>query len=168
MALTETELKTLPKDPNPTKVFAGKDVLLYVNGPSGTPTKPVWTMVGAQKEANTKNSADTIDATHKNSGGWASQLAGTRKWSISFSALQIMDDDGQDILDYAYRNGIKIQVKLVRPDKKYRTGWCYVTEFDEGNAATDAATITATLTGDGELTAYQVDTTTTSTGSGTT
>lgn len=157
MALSEDTLKTLPADPSPTQAFAGKDVLLYVNGPSGTAVKPAWTMVGAQKEANTKNSADTIDATHKTSGGWASQLAGTRKWSISFSALQIMDDDGQDILDYAYRKGIKIQVKLVRPDKKYRTGWCYVTEFDEGNAATDAATITATLTGDGELSAYQAD-----------
>lgn len=159
MALADDALKTLPKDPSNKQVFAGKDVLLYVNGPSGTPDKPAWTMVGAQKEANTKNSADTIDATHKTSGGWASQLAGTRKWSISFSALQIMDDDGQDILDYAYRKGVKIQIKLVRPDKKCRTGWCYVTEFDEGNAATDAATITATLTGDGELSAYQVDTT---------
>lgn len=159
MALADDALKTLPTDPNPTQAFAGKDVLLYVNGPSGTASKPVWTMVGAQKEANTKNSADTIDATHKTSGGWASQLAGTRKWSISFSALQIMNDDGQDILDYAYRKGVKIQIKLVRPDKKCRIGWCYVTEFDEGNAATDAATITATLTGDGELSAYQVDTT---------
>lgn len=158
MALTEDSLKTLPKDPSTKQVFAGKDVLLYVNGPGGTPEKPIWTMVGAQKEANTKNSADTIDATHKTSGGWASQLAGTRKWSISFSALQIMDDEGQDILDYAFREGIKIQVKLVRPDKKNRTGWCYVTEYDEGNSATDAATITATLTGDGKLSAYQVDT----------
>lgn len=69
-----------------------------------------------------------------------------------------MDDEGQDILDYAFREGIKIQVKLVRPDKKNRTGWCYVTEYDEGNSATDAATITATLTGDGKLSAYQVDT----------
>ena len=56
--------------------------------------------------------------------------------------------------------GIKIQVKLARPDGKFRTGWCYVTEFDEGNAATDAATITATLTGDGELSAYQAAATT--------
>ena len=124
MALTEEQLKTLPTDPSLTQAFAGKDVLLYVNGPSGTAATPVWTLVGAQKEANTKNSADTIDATNKTSGGWASQLAGTRKWTISFSALQVLDDNGQDILDYAYRKGIKIQVKLARPDGKFMKHLC--------------------------------------------
>ena len=73
---------TLPENPNAqSATTVGKDYLLKVN--TGTVASPVWTQIGAQRSADLNRSADSIDVSHKTSGGWSAKKAGLRSWSIA-------------------------------------------------------------------------------------
>ena len=76
-----------------------------------------------------------------------------------------MGDDGLAILEYAYRESKQVHVKVVYPDKSYQTGWAYVTQFNKDNSHTAVATVSVTLTGQGEISAVTTDTATTTTDS---
>lgn len=150
MAITDSELAALPKNPDTGVAEAGKDTLLYIltSETGGTET---WTLVGGQRNSPLKETANTVDASHKTSGGWATTIPGLKSWNISYSGLMIMSDDGLKVLDYAFRNDQQLHVKIEYKDKSYQTGWCYVTEFSNENSHDGVATIAATLTGVGAI-----------------
>lgn len=140
---------TLPDNPSVSNAEVGKSFMLSVN--TGTNDAPVWVLVGGQRNSGINRQADSIDVSHKTSGGWSSTKAGLRSWSISLSALYIMGDAGITALDEAFSSGKDVNVKLEYPDKSYQTGWASITEFSLDVPHDGAAAITGTLSGNGPL-----------------
>ncbi|MDD3157669.1 phage tail protein [Anaeromusa sp.] len=143
---------TLPDNPDASVATAGKDYTLFVN--IGTVAVPTWTKVGGQRNSPLKQTADTIDVTHKGSGGYKATIAGLKGWSIDLDGLAMLDDDGVDAVEYAYDNSKQLNVKFTRPDGKYKTGWCSVTEFTLEPPHDGEATIKGSLEGVGPLSAW--------------
>lgn len=143
---------TLPENPDTSKATAGKDYFLYIN--TGTVETPVWQKIGGQRNSPLNQKADTIDVSHKMSGGYKSTIAGLRGWDISLDALAMLDDPGVDALEYAYDNSKQVNIKFERPDGKYKTGWAGVTEFSLEPPHDGEATIKGTLEGVGPISAW--------------
>lgn len=157
MALTDTELKALPENPDKLVAAVGKDTLLYVakskTGDTDTDASYSYVLVGGQRNSPVNSQANSIDASHKTSGGWGSNLPGLKTWNIAYSGLQVMNDDGLSILEYAYRESKQVRVKIVYSDKSYQTGWAYVTQFNKDNSYTAVSTVSVTLSGQGAISA---------------
>lgn len=157
MALTDTELRTLPENPDKLVAAVGKDTLLYVakskTGDTDTDASYSYVLVGGQRNSPVNSQANSIDASHKTSGGWGSNLPGLKTWNIAYSGLQVMNDDGLSILEYAYRESKQVRVKIVYSDKSYQTGWAYVTQFNKDNSYTAVSTVSVTLSGQGAISA---------------
>ena len=157
MAITEDQLKTLPENPDKSVASPGKDHLLQVDG--GTASTPSWVTVGGQRNAPLDQTADSIDASHKSSGGWKQTLPGLKGWSCSYSGLIILNDDGLTILDYCFRNSKQAHVRFIDKDGNYQEGWCYVTKLTKDTSYTAVATYTATLSGVGAISNTKKDAT---------
>ena len=149
MAITDAQLATLPENPNKSVAEAGKDTLLSIN--IGTDSTPAWTVIGGQRNTPLTRKANTLDASHKTSGGWESKVPGLKSWSISYSGLHIATDDGLKVLDYAYSNGKQVNVKLTYKNGSFRTGWAYITEYDDDCAHDAISTVKVTLEGVGAI-----------------
>lgn len=133
---------------------AGKDFLIYLN--TGlTEANPTWTLLGGQRSGDVTRKADSIDASHKTSGGWKSSLAGLREWSIDLESVVLLDDAGANFLEDAFNDGQLVHVKFEYPNKKYRTGWAAITDFSLSTKYDDVATIKGTLSGNGALSELQ-------------
>lgn len=158
MALTDTELKALPENPNQAVAEAGKDTLLSIN--KGTVATPAWVVIGGQRNTPLTRKAATLDASHKASGNWKTTVPGMLEWSIAYSGLQIASDDGLKMLDYLFTHRQQAHVKITYKDGSYRTGWASVTEYDDDNAHDAIATVKVTLSGVGEISDLQAAPTT--------
>lgn len=141
---------TLPTNPSVSSATVGKDYLLYIN--TGTVADPVWTLIGGQKSSDLNRTADSIDVSHKTSGGWKSNKAGLRGWSIDLAGLLLLQDAGVAALDYAFTNGLEINIRLRYPDGTCRTGWGSLTDFSETNPDDGEAAIKGTIEGNGAIT----------------
>lgn len=141
---------TLPDNPSVSSATVGKDYLLYVN--TGTVASPTWTLIGGQKSSDLNRTADSIDLSHKTSGGWKSNKAGLRGWSIDLAGLLLLQDAGIAALDYAFTNGKEVNIRLVYPDGTCRTGWGSITDFSETNPDDGEAAIKGTIEGNGAIT----------------
>ena len=150
MSITATDLQNLPNNPDTAVAEAGKDTLLYILTAIEN-DEETWTLVGGQRNSPLAETANTIDASHKTSGGWATSVPGLKSWSVNYSGLLIMSDDGLKVLDYAFRESHQIKVKIEYKDHSYQTGWCYVTAFNNDTAHDGVATISATLSGVGAI-----------------
>ena len=140
---------TLPANPSVSSATVGKDYLLYVN--TGTVASPTWTLIGGQKSSDLNRSADSIDVSHKTSGGWKSNKAGLRGWSIDLSGLLLLQDAGVAALDQAFTTGVEVNIKLEYPDGTSRTGWGSITDFSETNPDDGEAGIKGTIEGNGAI-----------------
>lgn len=140
---------TLPANPSTSSATVGKDFLLYVN--TGTVAVPVWTLIGGQRGASLSRSAEEIDVSHKGSGGWGAKKAGLRSWSLDLDGLILSSDSGIAALEYAFQNGLEVNVKLEYPDKSYNTGWGSVTDFSMEAPHDGEATLKGTISGNGAL-----------------
>ena len=141
--------ENLPKNPNISTATVGKDYLLMVN--KGTYAVPAWTVVGGQRNSKLTEKADSIDVSDKSTGGWSSKLAGLKSWSIDLSGLVMLNDEGVDVLEVAFRAGMNVDVKLQYPDKSYQRGWAAITEFSKDVPHDGAATLSGTLEGNGPI-----------------
>lgn len=140
----------LPDNPNAqSATTVGKDYLLKVN--TGTVAVPVWTQIGAQRSADLNRSADSIDVSHKTSGGWSAKKAGLRSWSIDLGGLMLLSDAGIEALEYAFLNGKEVNIQLVYPDGSTQAGWGSITDFSLSTPHDGAAEISGTIEGNGAL-----------------
>lgn len=162
MSITEDQLKTLPENPDKSVASPGKDFLLQVN--AGTDAKANFIDVGGQRNAPLDETAQTIDATHKKSGGWGQTIAGTRSWSCSYQGLRIINDDGLRVLEYCFHNAKQANVRFVRADGYYQEGWCFVTKLTKDTAYNGVATCNMTLSGVGAISEETAPSTSTGTG----
>ena len=148
--LTAQELQSLPDNPDTNIAEAGKDVLLYI-GKSGSGTTEAFDLVGGQRNSTIERSANSLDASHKGSGGWTANKPGLKSWKSSFDGLQIMSDEGAQVMEHCFREGKQVHAKFVYPDASYQIGWAYITEFTRDNPHDGIATIKATMEGVGEI-----------------
>ncbi|WP_196602162.1 phage tail tube protein [Pectinatus frisingensis] len=147
--LTDQELNNLPDNPNVSVAEAGKDTLLYLN--KGTINAPDWLIIGGQRNTPLSRKANTLDASHKTSGGWGSTVPGLKSWSIDYSGLQIMSDEALQMIDYCFINDKQVHVKIAYKNGSYRTGWAYITEYNDDNAHDAIGTVKITLEGNGPI-----------------
>lgn len=142
----------LPVNPSTSTGTAGKDYKLYVN--TGTAVSPVWTEIGGQRNSPLNRDAETIDVSHKSSGGDSAVLAGLRSWSIDLDGLSMLVDAGVDAIEQAFDESAQVNIKFEKPDKRYRTGWGVVTGFSIDPPHDGEATISGTIEGVGGLSAW--------------
>lgn len=166
MTITEEKLKTLPENPDKGVAELGKDSLLYIDG--GTSDKANWIVVGGQRNSPINQTATSIDAAHKSSGGWSANLAGMKSWNCEYTGLLIMSDDGLKILEHCFRNDKQAHVRFVYKDGSYQEGWAAVTKLNKDTNYTAVATVSITLSGVGAISEVKPkDTTTTTPAEGT-
>lgn len=125
--------------------LAGVDVLVYI----GTD------VVGGQSGATLNRSAETIDTTSKDAGGWAESIVGIKNWSIECEGFIVESDIALEALETAWNNRTTVSVEIRFPGgtgKKKYTGTAYVTEFPVEFPQDDAVTYKITLQGTGALT----------------
>jgi len=140
---------TLPVNPSISSASVGKDFLLKIN--TGTAGSPVWTIVGGQRSADLSRSADSIDVSHKTSGGWKSSKAGLRGWSIDLDALVLLSDAALPYLEMAFQTGAEVNVQLLYPDGTVQAGWGSLTDFSLKTPHDGEASISGTIEGNGAL-----------------
>lgn len=141
---------TLPVNPSVSSASVGKDFLLKIN--TGTAVSPTWTIVGGQRSADLGRSADSIDVSHKTSGGWKSSKAGLRGWSVDLDALVLLSDAALPYLEKAFQDGAEINVQMLYPDGTVQTGWGSLTDFSLATPHDGEASLTGTIEGNGALT----------------
>lgn len=155
MALTDEAIKALPENPDKMVASVGKDTLLSVaeskTGTTGNISDYQFITVGGQRNSPVNSSANSIDASHKTSGGWGANVPGLKTWNIAYTGLHVIDDKGLEILEYAYRNSHQVFVKITYKDGSYQTGWAYVTQFNKDNNYNAVETVSVTLTGQGAI-----------------
>lgn len=139
----------LPINPNQSTAVVGKDFLLYVN--KGTADTPVWVLVGGQRSSDLSRTAETIDTSSKSSGAWGGGMPGTLTWSLDLDAIVVLNDAALNLMECAFGSRKQIHIKLERPDGTYYTGWGAITDFSLSTPHDDVASISGTITGDGEL-----------------
>lgn len=153
MSLTADALAKLPVNPDTQVATPGKATLLYVDiGTTGTES---WKLVGGQRNSPLNETADSIDASHKASGGWKVTIAGLKGWTSEYDGLVILDDEGLQAIHYCFRESKQVHVKLAYEDCRYRTGWAFVTAYNEDNSHTGVQTLKVTLTGVGAISDIQ-------------
>lgn len=140
---------TLPTNPSTSSATVGKDYLLHIN--TGTVAVPVWTLIGGQRGSSLGRTAEEIDVSHKTSGGWTSVKAGLRSWSIDLDGLMLLQDDGVAALDYAFMNGLEINVKFQYPDGTAQYGWGSLTDFSMETPHDGEASLSGTISGNGPI-----------------
>ena len=148
--LTAEELQNLPENPDPNIAEAGKDVLLYL-GKSGSGDEEVFALVGGQRNSTIEMTAGSLDGSHKGTGGWTTAIPGMKSWKSAFDGLQIMNDEGAQIMEHCFRRGHQAHTKFVYPDGSFQLGWAHITEFTRDNPHDGIATIKATLEGVGAI-----------------
>lgn len=130
-------------------VLAGKDVILSIWDETGANLLAI----GGQQGLSINRSAETIDASSKDSDGWGSSKPGMKSWSIDTNGVFKKDDDSHKEMGLAFNNGTKVCLKVVdvRNTKNLYGGTAYITEYSLEAPHEDMMTWSATFAGVGEL-----------------
>lgn len=149
MALTEEQIKNLPEYRDTAQAVAGKDVIIYV---AAQKDPYEWVLIGGQQGSPISEKAESIDATDKTTGNFSKKLAGVHSWSISFSGLWVLGDEGIEICRNRFANDKAALFRIEYANGAYRQGWGTITAFDDDNAHKNALSVKMTIEGNGELT----------------
>lgn len=131
----------------------GKNYFIYLN--TGTVAKPEWTKLGGQRGGSLSRKADSIDASHKDSGGWKVTLQGLKEWSIELDTIVMANDEAMQALNQAFLADQAVNLKFEYPNKSCVTGWASITEMSIDAPHDDVATYKGTLNGIGGLSELQ-------------
>ena len=129
----------------------GMNYFIYVNTGTNETTGAEWVLGGGQRGGTLSRKADSIDASHKGSGGWKSTLQGLKEWSIDLDTLVMPNDEGLQVINQAFLDDQQINLKFEYPDKSYVTGWASITELSLEAPHDDVATYKGSLNGVGAL-----------------
>jgi len=125
----------------------GTDFLLLVN--TGTAEVPVYTVVGSQRDATVDEASATIDVSSKDSRAQR-VLPGRYSSTLSLDALYVPDDEAYQALVEANRTGELIKVAKELAGVVTETADAVVTSISEGYPDQGEATVSVSLTIDGE------------------
>lgn len=115
-------------------------------------------LLGGQRNATLNRSAETIDATSKDTeGNWMESIAGFKSWGIEMEAAYVADDAAYKVLEDAYLKGDNVYVLIIfgQPSNESvgnaMTGEATITDFPIEVPYNDLVTYSLTLTGSGAL-----------------
>lgn len=125
----------------------GVDILILVD--TGTEGSPQWTPVGGQRNATLSENNDTIEVTHKASGGYKEYEYGLGDWTISADGVYISDEAGYMALVDAMRQKKKVKVRWEEAGQAVYEGLALVTSRDLEAPYDGEATYSLELQGTG-------------------
>lgn len=125
----------------------GTDILLQVN--TGTILVPVYETVGSQRDVTFEETSEEIDVSSKD-GRAKRVLAGRYGASVSLDALYVPTDAAYQSLKDAMRNGDLIKVLRQESGASLEEATALVTSLSEAGPDQGEATISISLTIDGE------------------
>ena len=115
-------------------------------------------LLGGQRNATLNRSAETIDATSKDTeGNWMESIAGFKSWGVEMEAAYVADDAAYKVLEDAYLKGDNVYVLIIfgQPTDSSTgnamTGEATITDFPIEVPYNDLVTYSLTLTGSGAL-----------------
>jgi len=123
----------------------GLDMLLYTN--SGTPEAPIWSAISGQKNCTLNRSADSIETTSKDTGGFKTFTTSLKEWSIDLDGMLIFDDASYRILEDAYNDNTVLHVQLKSSAGDLYSGDVIITDFPLEFPFDDMATYSCSLSG---------------------
>lgn len=117
--------------------------------------------VAGQRSLTINRSAEALDTTSKmTGGGWKSQIAGAKEWSIDTDGVYVMGAQSHKLLGNLFVSGDLVCVKII--DKKAKKslfgGLATITEYNLEAPYDDAVTFSLNLAGNGALVDLTVDT----------
>jgi len=127
----------------------GTDILLLVN--TGTPSVPVYTAVGSQRDATFGETTEAIDMSSKDARA-KKVLAGRYTSEISMEALYVPSDMAYQALKDAMRNGTLIKVLREEAGVALEEAEAVVTDLSQAAPDQDGATVSVGLAINGEWT----------------
>jgi len=127
----------------------GTDVLLLVN--TGTPTVPVYEVVGSQRDVTFEKTTEEIDVSSKDA-RTTRVLAGRDKQTLSLEALYVPDNDAYLALEAAREDGELILVAKQIQGVTIATAQALITSLSEQFPDQAEATVSIAMTIDGTWT----------------
>lgn len=112
-----------------------------------TPTPKI---LGGQRSATLNRSAESLDATSKDS-DWKENLQGMKEWSVDADGLLIESDEAYDMLEEAFMDDGEVGVIITLPSGKKYSGNAVITDFPLEFPYDDLVTYTVAFTGNGPL-----------------
>lgn len=132
------------------EAVAGKDILLAIYTQDGSKVLAVK----GQQGLTLNRSADSIEVTSKDTlGGWKTNIAGMKEWSIDSDGLYVMDDEAHKLLSAAFYDSALVACKIMNNKTKTDLfgGYAAVTDYPLEAPYDDAMTYSMTLSGAGPL-----------------
>ena len=129
---------------------AGKDILLCLFTSDGTKLLAI----AGQQSLTINRSADTVETTSKDTkGGWKSQMAGMKEWSIDSDGAYVMGAESHKELQKYFESGDLMCIKIVdiKESKPRFGGLAVLTEYTLEAPFDDAMTYSCSIAGNGAL-----------------
>ena len=129
---------------------AGKDILLCLFTSDG----PKLLAIAGQQSLTINRSADTVETTSKDTkGGWKSQMAGMKEWSIDSDGAYVMGAESHKELQKYFESGDLMCIKIVdiKESKPLFGGLAVLTEYTLEAPYDDAMTYSCSIAGNGAL-----------------
>lgn len=129
---------------------AGKDILLCLFTEDGSKLLAV----AGQQGLTINRSADTVETTSKDTkGGWKSQAAGMKEWSVDTDGAYVMGAESHKLLQKYFESGDVICIKIVdiKETKSLFGGLAVLTDYTLEAPYDDAMTYSCSFAGNGAL-----------------
>lgn len=108
-------------------------------------------VVGGQRNASIELSAESIDTTTKQSGGWSTKTAGVKSWTSSCDGVYFIDDAGIKAVYTAFEAGNEIDLEFSNASGVYHKGKAIITSISEEAGQDDVVSYTMSFEGTGAL-----------------
>ena len=108
-------------------------------------------VVGGQRNASIELSAESIDTTTKQSGGWSTKTAGVKSWTSSCDVVYFIDDAGIKSVYTAFEAGNEIDLEFSNASGVYHKGKAIITSISEEAGQDDVVSYTMSFEGTGAL-----------------
>lgn len=110
-------------------------------------------LLAGQRNATLSRSAETVDATSKDTAGfWKESLAGFKEWSIDCDGAFVESDAAYGLLETAFLNSKNVNVYIELPSGTKYKGNSTITDFSLEFPYDDLVTYSISLQGSGALT----------------
>lgn len=136
---------------------AGGDWLLCIFAADGTKLLGI----AGQQSLTINRSAETVEVTSKTTeGGWKSQIAGAKEWSIDTDGVYVMGADSHKLLGTLFESSDLVCVKVIdkKQSKSLFGGLACITDYTLEAPYDDAVTFSLSLAGNGPLVNLTVET----------
>lgn len=130
----------------------GKNCLVYLNyGEGVTEAAPKWAVIGGQTKGNLDMSADSIDGSNKDSGGWGEEYAGTKTTELSIEGYTTKGDEAYAALKDAFIKGESVDVcRFFKDSGEADRNWYNITKLSDETPHDDMVSFSITLGGVGK------------------